>query len=59
MKHLGIGRRRFGAEVTSAARSRKYSAIDFIVENGSSNPSSVQLKVPYETVRILLALTMF
>ncbi|MBL6429255.1 MULTISPECIES: hypothetical protein [Maritimibacter] len=31
--------------------------MDFIVENGSSNPSSVQLKVPYDTVRILLELT--
>jgi len=31
---------------SSAARSRKYSAIAFIVSKGSSNPSSVQEKVP-------------
>ena len=31
---------------SSAARSRKYSAIAFIVVKGSSNPSSVHEKVP-------------
>jgi hypothetical protein len=39
---------------SSAVRSRKYSAIAFIVPKESSNPSSVHEKVPYETVRILL-----
>jgi len=42
-----------------SARSRKYSAIAFIVAKESSNPSSVHEKVPYETVRILLDSTMF
>ena len=39
---------------SSAAKSRKYSAIAFIVPKESSNPSSVHEKVPYDTVRILL-----
>ena len=43
---------------SSAARSRKYSAIAFIALKESSNPSSVHENVPYETVRILFGPTM-
>jgi hypothetical protein len=42
---------------SSAAKSRKYSAIAFIVPKESSNPSEVHEKVPHDTVRILLEST--
>ena len=46
-KHLGVRGRRLGAEI-SVVRGQipKYSAIAFMVSNESSNPSSVQEKVP-------------
>ena len=44
--------------LSSAARSRKYSAIAFIVPNESSKPSRVHEKVPYETVSTLFVWTM-